>query len=126
MDKIKNFRDWVIKNSPGYETHIEEERTKTSKMLYARRRVSFTRIFAPGIHIEAEEYIMDKRLKGGIFRHFRYFGPRGEILFYFGLVLGLRQLFLNNINREENIDSVLNDRNVYLRAELPFEDRKIK
>ena len=95
-------------------------------MLYARRRVSFTRIFAPGIHIEAEDYIMDKRLKGGIFRHFRYFGPRGEILFYFGLVLGLRQLFLNNINREENIDSVLNDRNVYLRAELPFEDRKIK
>ena len=95
-------------------------------MLYARRRVSFTRLFAPGIHIEAEDYIMDKRLKGGILRHFRYLGPRGEILFYFVAVLAMRKLILNNLNREENIDSILNDRNVFLRLELPVEDRKIR
>ncbi len=126
MDRIKKIKEWIFKRSPGYESTLEEERTKTSKILYARRRVSFTRIFAPGIHIEAEDYIMDKRLKGSTFRHFRYFGPRGEILFYSLLVIAGLRLFTNNLSRENNIDSLLNDRNVYNRIELPFEIRKIK
>jgi hypothetical protein len=126
MDKVKNLKEWIFKHSPGYETMLEEERTKTSKMLYARTRVSFTRLFAPGIHLEAEDYIMDKRLKGGFLRHFRYFGPRGEILFYFFAVLAASKIFVNNLNREDNIDSILNDRNVFFRLELPYEERKIR
>ena len=126
MERVKKIKEWIFKHSPGYETTLEEERTKTSKILYARTRVSFTRMFAPGIHIEAEDYILDKRLKGGIFRHFRYFGPRGEILFYaFFVIVGTR-ILMNNIRREETIDSLLNDRNVYNRLALPFEERKIK
>lgn len=125
MDKIKKFKEYIFKHSPGYEPELEEERSKTSKILYARRRVSFTRLFAPGIHIEAEDYIMDKRLKGGVFKHFRYFGPRGEILFYALFALVCARIAKNNICREKSIDSVLNDRNVYLKVELPFEDRKI-
>jgi hypothetical protein len=125
MERIKKTKEWIVKNSPGYENTLEEERTKTSKMLYARRRVSFTRIFAPGIHLEAEEYILDKRLKGGIFRNFRYFGPRGEFLFYFFFALCTSKIVLNNINRELTMNSILNDRNVYNSLELPFETRKI-
>jgi hypothetical protein len=125
MERIKKFKEWIVKNSPGYENTLEEERTKTSKMLYARRRVSFTRIFAPGIHLEAEEYILDKRLKGGIFRNFRYFGPRGEFLFYFFVALCASKVALNNINRELTMNSVLNDRYVYNSVDLPFDSRKI-
>ena len=126
MQKLKSLKQWIFQHSPGYEAHIEEERTKTSKMMYARSRISFTRVFAPGFHIEAEEYIMDKRLKGGMFRHFRYFGPRGEILFYFFLVLAASRLVRNNLQRENNIEEVLNDTNVFLRIDLSAEDRKIK
>ena len=125
MEILKKLKEYIIKNSPGYEAELTEERTKTSKILYARRRVSFTRIFAPGIHIEAEDYIMDKRLKGGMFRHFRYFGPRGEIIFYGLFTMTCVCIAKTNINREEALESVLNDRNVYLRLDLPYNYRKI-
>lgn len=59
-------------------------------------------------------------------KHFRYFGPRGELLWYTGLIVGSYWLIRNNINRENVIDSSLNDRNVFYRAELPAEMRKIK
>ncbi len=125
MEQLKNFRDNIFKKSPGYVPEIDQERTKTSKMLYARKRVSFTRMFAPGIHFEAEDYIMDKRLKGGMFRHFRYFGPRGEIIWYGLATMALICVCKMNIKREENIEGVLNDNNVYLKLELPMESRKI-
>ena len=87
MENLKKLKEYLWKNSPGYDHSIEEDRSKTSKILYSRSRVSFLRLWAPGIHIEGEDYIFDKRLKGGMFRNFRYFGPRGEILFYFFFVL---------------------------------------
>ncbi len=120
------MKEWIIKHSPGYENTLDEEKTKTSKILYARRRVSFTRLLSPGIHIEAEDYIMDKRLKVGMFRHFGYFGPRGEILLYFFTACFATRIMLLNLRRETNIESLLNDRNVFLKLELPVEERKIK
>jgi len=125
METLKKFTQFIFKNSPGYEPEIDEERTKTSKILYARKRVSFTRLFAPGIHIEAEDYIMDKRLKGGILRHFRYLGPRGEILFYGLFAFSLMRLCRVNIDREHQIENLLNDRNVYLKINMSYSDRKI-
>ncbi len=126
MERIKKVTDWVFKHSPGYENELDQARTKTSKMLWARRRVAFTRVFAPGNHLEAESYIMDRRLKTGIFRHFRYLGPRGEFIVYFAVVLLARRVYLNNIYREHNIESVLNDRDVFLKVDLPVELRKFK
>jgi hypothetical protein len=125
MQKLKYYRDWIFQRSPGYEKAIEEERSYTSKMLYARSRIGFTRIWAPGTHIEAEEYIFDKRLKGSFFRHFKYFGPRGEFAIYFITVVLLCKLVKNNLTRENNIESLLNDRNVYFKVDLPLEHRKI-
>ena len=94
-------------------------------MLYNRDRVSFTRLFGAGFHIEGEKTLFDKRLKTAINRHNRYFGPRGEILFYAGLVYVMMTFLRNNLNREKSVESVMNDRNVYLRVNLPFSDRLI-
>jgi hypothetical protein len=126
MDQIRKLKQYIITNSPGYEKEIDTDKTYTTRMLFARRRVGFSRMMAPGIHIEAEDYIWDKRLKGGFFRHFRYFGPRGEILFYFFLVLATARFFRNNLSRAEEIESVMNDRNVYLKLNLDYEHRKIE
>ncbi len=125
MENLRKLKEYLWKTSPGYDTSIEEERSKTSKILYSRSRVSFLRMWAPGIHIEGEDYIFDRRMKGGMLRNFRYFGPRGEILFYFLFVLAMSRLFKNNLTRENTIESVLNDRNVYFKVDLPLEDRKI-
>jgi hypothetical protein len=95
-------------------------------MLYNRDRISFTRLFGAGFHIEGEKTLFDKRLKTGIFRHNRYFGPRGELLFYAGLVYLTTYFMKNNLKREQNVESLMNDRNVYLRVNLPLSDRLIK
>lgn len=124
--KINQIRNTILKNSPGYEPHIEKDLSYTSKIMYARTKVGFSRLFAPGIHIEAEDYIFDKRLKGTFFKHWRYFGPRGELLFYFFFVLGMTTLFRNNLSRDENIENILNDREVYTKVDLPLNDRIIK
>jgi hypothetical protein len=94
--------------------------------MYNRDRIAFSRIFGAGVHIEGEDVIFDKRLKLSMNRHMRYFGPRGEILIYLGLVLFMSRVLKNNFKREESIESTLNDRNVYLRVELPLEERKVK
>lgn len=125
MQNLIKLKEYLWKTSPGYDLSIEEQRSKTSKILYSRSRISFLRLWAPGIHIEGEEYIFDRRLKGGMLRNFRYFGPRGEILFYLFIVLAMSRLFTVNLKRENNIESLLNDRNVYFKVDLPFEDRKI-
>jgi hypothetical protein len=98
-----------------------------SKLLNSRKRVSFSTLFRPEnrFHIENEKIFWDKRFKGGFFRHNRYFGPRGEILFYFAVLFGTTNLIRNNLKREKNIDSLLNDRNVFYTACLPIEMRTI-
>ena len=77
-------------------------------------------------HIENQDILWDKRLKGGFFRHTRYFGPRGELIFYSLALITAYRLIRNNLNRENNIDSLLNDRNVYYPVSLPYEMRKIE
>jgi hypothetical protein len=94
-------------------------------MLYARSRVGFTRLWAPGSHIEAEGYLFDKRMKTGFYRHFRYLGPRGEITVYIIIALCLNRLVKNNLLRESNIETLLNDRNAYFKIDLPLEERTI-
>jgi hypothetical protein len=94
--------------------------------MYNRDRIAFTRLFGAGAHIEGEETIFDRRLKLSMNRHLRYFGPRGEILIYLGLVFVLSKIIKRNFLREESIESILNDRNVYLRLDLPLEQRKVK
>jgi hypothetical protein len=94
--------------------------------MYNRDRMAFTRIFGAGYHIEGEETMFDKRLKLSMNRHMRYFGPRGEMLIYLGAVLLVSRCLKNNFKREENIESVMNDRNVYLRVDLPLSERKVQ
>lgn len=125
MDKIKSIKEFIFKHSPGYAHVVEEDKTKTSKILNSRSKFGFTRLFAPGMHIEAQEYLFDKRLKAGFFRHFRYLGPRGEFVWIALFVLGLNYIAKKNINREESVESVLNDRNVYFKVYLPKDQRKI-
>ena len=125
MDYLKRIKNTIITTAPGYDKHLGDDRTKTSKMLWARNKISFTSLFAPGMHIESEKEIWDRRLKGRIFRHFRYFGGRGEIIIYTIFILSLARLARNNLNRQGNIESLLNDRNVYNKIELPFNQRVI-
>jgi hypothetical protein len=87
--------------------------------------MSFTRIFGSGVHIEAEKSLFDKRLKTTINRHNRYFGPRGEILIYIGLVWIATKFLRNNLLRDQTVESIMNDRDVYLRVNLPLSDRLI-
>lgn len=122
---IKEIFDKLIKLSPTYDEEIKKDRTKTSKLMYNRSRVGIHRLFGPGSHMEAEHSLFDRRLKMQMFRHFRYLGPKGELFFYFLVIVGFRKLINNNLQREENIESVLNDRNTFLKVDLPREYRKL-
>ncbi len=125
MDKLKELRDKFIKSCPTYDENIHKDRSYTSKLLYNRSRVGLHRIFGPGFHMEAEHYLFDRRFKLPMFRHFRYFGPRGELFIYCIFILGLKKMIDNNIQREENIESLLNDRNTFFKADLPLNFRKL-
>lgn len=95
-------------------------------MLYNRRKLSFTRVFGPGFHIEGQSVIFDRRLKGTYMKHLRYFGARGELLIY-TLAIGFMSHFIRkNFERQENIESLFSDRNVYFKVELPYKYRKIE
>ena len=94
-------------------------------MLYNRDRMAFTRVFGPGSHIEGEKYIFEKRFRIPMNKHFRYLGPKSEILIYIGVVWMLTHLAKNNMLRENKLESVMNDRDVYLRVDLPLNQRKI-
>jgi hypothetical protein len=94
--------------------------------MYNRDRIAFSRIFGAGVHIEGEDTIFERRLKVPMNRHLRYFGPRGEMLIYLGVVLLMSRCLKNNFYREESIESILNDRNVYLRLDLSLDDRTVK
>jgi len=125
MEYLKNLREKLIKYSPTYDKTVYEDRSYTSKLMYNRSRVSLHRALGPGFHMEGEHSLFDRRFKLPMFRHFRYFGPRGELFIYFLLILGLRKIINNNIQREENIESLLNDRNTFFKLELPFDLRKL-
>jgi len=125
MDKLKDLRDKFIRNSPTYDENIYKDRTFTSKLMYNRSRVGLHRVIGPGFHMEGEHSLFDRRFKLPMFRHFRYFGPRGELFVYFVVLLGLRKMINNNLQREENIESLLNDRNTFFKAELPLKYRKL-
>lgn len=126
MEFLRNIRDKIVRNAPTFDKNaLQEDRTFTSKLMYNRSRVGLSRALGPGFHMEAEHYLFDRRFKLPMFRHFRYFGPRGELLIYFLLVLGLKKLITNNLQREENIESQLNDRNTFLKLDLPAKYRRL-
>jgi hypothetical protein len=125
MDAYKKIKDLILKYSPGADSY-KSDASYTTKIMYNRDRIAFTRLFGAGVHIENEDVLFDKRLKIPMNRHLRYFGPRGEILIYLGAVFLLSRMIKNNFRREEGIESLLNDKNVYLRLDLPFNERKVK
>ena len=125
LKTLKETADKLIKTSPTYDEEVFKDRTRTSKLMYNRSRVGLHRVFGPGFHMEAEHYLFDRRFKLPMFRHFRYFGPRGELFVYFLVLLGLRKVINNNLQREENIESLLNDRNTFFKVELPLKYRKL-
>jgi hypothetical protein len=122
---LKEKADKLIKSSPTFDEATEKDRSRTSKLMYNRSRVGLHRVFGPGFHMEAEHYLFDRRLKLPMFRHFRHFGPRGELFVYFLVILGLKKMINNNLQREENIESLLNDRNTFFKVELPVKYRKL-
>jgi hypothetical protein len=132
MESLKNLINKIVKNAPGYQqkkadgSYTSYLLANFSNMLYNRDRMSFTRLFGVGFHIEGEKTLFDKRLKTGINRHNRYFGPRGEILFYIGLVWIMTKFLRNNLTREQTVETIMNDRNIYLRVNLPYSDRLIQ
>jgi hypothetical protein len=123
--QLKDLTDKLIKSSPTYDEEVFKDRSRTSKLMYNRSRVGLHRVIGPGFHMEAEHYLFDRRFKLPMFRHFRYFGPRGELFIYFLLLVGIRKAVTNNLQREENIESLLNDRNTFFKVELPVSFRRL-
>ena len=119
MDFLRNIKNKIITDSPFYQKEAYMDVKKTSKLMWNRNRIALTRLIGPGFHMESEKNLFDRRFKLPMFRHFRYFGPRGELFIYFLMFMGINRAIKNNIKREENIDSLLNDRNTYFRVYLP-------
>lgn len=126
MNYIIKGRDQLLKLCPTYESLSDSNRSYTSKVLYNRSRIGISRLFGAGFHMEGEHSLFDRRYKLPMFRHFRYLGPRGEIFVYFLLLVGITKLIKNNLKREENIESLLNDKNTYFKVELPLIYRKLE
>lgn len=77
-----------------------------------------------GFHMENEKFLNDRRIKQSIARHFRYFGPRGELFWFALLLFAGNRLIKNNLQRERLEDN-FNDTNTYLQLRLPYEKRVI-
>lgn len=125
LKTLKETAEKLYKSSPTYDEEVFKDRSTTSKLMYNRSRVGLHRVIGPGFHMESEHYLFDRRFKLPMFRHFRYFGPRGELFVYFLVLLGLRKVVTNNLQREENIESLLNDRNTFFKVELPANLRRL-
>ncbi len=125
MEFLKNIKNKIITDSPFYQKEAYMDVKKTSKLMWNRNRIALTRLIGPGFHMEAEKSLFDRRFKLQMFRHFRYFGPRGELFIYFLIFLGFKELINNNIEREKNIDSLLNDKNTFFKVYLPIELKKL-
>ena len=126
MEFLKNIKNKIITDSPFYQKEAYMDVKKTSKLMWNRNRIALTRLIGPGFHMEAEKSLFDRRFKLQMFRHFRYFGPRGELFIYFLIFLGFKELINNNIEREKNIDSLLNDKNTFFKVYLPIELKKLQ
>ena len=97
-----------------------------SQMLNHRKRLSFSGIFTnEGFHMENVKSINERRAKINIFRNFIYLGPRGEIFYYFILLLGINRIIKNNFKREK-LEQNLNDNNAFLQLRLPIDKRIIE
>ena len=115
MNYYQQIKKYIIETAPGYEP-VDKNKSYTGNMLQARSKLGFTRIFSPGAHIEGEVKIFDRRHKNQMFKRFRYFGPRGELLWGLLLFSFYKRMALNNLEREK-IDQLFVDRNVYFRIE---------
>lgn len=111
MDKLDQIKKFIIETAPAYDK-IDLNKSYTGNLMQNRRRIGFTRIFYPDFHIEGDNKIFDRRLKNSVFKSFRYFGPRGEILWGIGLALLYKSFTLNNIKRE-SIEKHFLDKNVF-------------
>lgn len=97
-----------------------------SHILNQRKRLSLTGVLThEGFHMENEKFLNERRIKIRFFRHFNYFGPRGELFFYTVFLLGVSRLIKNNLQRE-NIEENLNDNNTFLLLSLPLNSRTIE
>ena len=114
MDYLRNLKNKIIETAPSYEK-INPNSTLTSKMLNARTRLGFTRLFYPGAHIEGEVKIWDRRYKTGMFKNFRYFGVRGEVFYLFVFFYFLKKLSVRNFERNK-ISELFSDRDVYFKV----------
>jgi hypothetical protein len=74
--------------------------------------------------LENEKFLNDRRLKINIFRHFKYFGPRGELFFFAFLLFVANRQIKNNLKRE-HLEDHFNDSNTFLQIRLPAEKRAI-
>lgn len=126
MDTLKKIKHKFLKECPTYDESIEKQKGFTTKLLYNRSRIGINRLFGTGSHMEAEHTLLNRRLSTGMFRHFRYFGPRAELFVYFLVLVSLKRLINYNLQREKNIESLLNDRNTFFKIELPVKYRKFE
>ena len=111
MEQIKAFRDKIIKTAPSY-TKYDKNSTTTSNMLYSRERIGFSKLLYPFSHVEGASKMFDRRFYTRIYKTFPYFGPRGELLWIFGVLFLAKCITKNNLERE-NIDKHFVDRNVF-------------
>lgn len=125
MDQIRKFREWFMRQSPTFDENVLKKPGFTTKLIYNRSRVGIHRALGPGSHMEAEHYLFNRRFNLPMFKHFRYLGGRGEFFIYFLVVVALKRLITYNLQREVNIESLLNDRNTFFAADLPVKYRKL-
>lgn len=81
-------------------------------MMNQRQSIGFTRVFSPGFHIEWENKMFERRHKNPMFKRFRYFGPRWELIWIAWFLVFCRRMLLNNLEREK-VDWLFKDRNVF-------------
>lgn len=114
MEAIKKIKEYIIKTAPSYE-NIETKNTLTSKIIHYKHTIGFTRIFYPGVHLEGEVKIWERRFRNRMFKHWRYLGPRGEGLYIILAAYLIRRFVQKNLEREE-VDKLLVDRDTYFIA----------
>lgn len=108
FNKIKKY---ILETAPSYDK-MYENKTETGNIIQAKSNLGFTRIFYPGMHIEGDKKIFLRKNKNQIYKKFRYFGPKGELLWGIGIFFTFSILTKNNMERER-LNSYLVDKNVY-------------
>lgn len=111
MDKLRALKKAIVESAPSYDK-MYDNKTATGNIIQAKSKIGFTRVFYSGFHIEGDKKIWDRRFKTQMFKNFKYFGPRGELLWLFGALVIFRTFAENNMKREK-IDKHFVDRNVF-------------